>query len=885
MGAWPLLLLLLLPQTQDAAPRPNIVVILADDLGYGDPSCYNPDSKVPTPALDQLAAEGMRFTDAHSPSSVCTPTRYGLLTGRYAWRTALKRGVLWPWDPPLLEDERVTLPELLRGAGYTTACIGKWHLGWDWPLDEESSVSAEITSLQWPAKQREAIAARVNWERPIAGGPLAHGFDHFFGDDVPNFPPYTWIQDDRLVEVPTGTKPRGMFGHNGPALPGWDLTEVLPTLEQRAAAWIDAQREAELPFFLFLSLTAPHTPIAPHPDWAGKSEAGDYGDFVAQVDGVLASVMAALERNGMTENTLIVFTSDNGSPQRDGTNMSGPVGAVKERFGHDPSAPWRGLKSDAWEGGHRVPFVVRWPGRVPAGRVQTAPWIHTDLYRTVAALLELPFGEAQAEDSIDQSAVWTGGPETAPARHTLVHHSGNGLFAIREGRWKLILGRNSGGFSRWQPPEGAPAGQLYDLEADPAEQHNLYADHPEIVARLSARLDRVREGRARDAYSGKVLVGYQGWFRAEGDGANMGWHHYGRAGGFEPGKISIDLWPDLSEFGEDERFPTPFAHEDGRPAELFSSAHPRTVQRHFEWMRDFEIDVAMVQAFGSRQRRPNHQAEWDLILQHAQAAAQQTGREWAIMFDLSGMRGEEVRVLDQEWERLREKLQLDQDPSYLRHEGRPVLAVWGIGFSDGRAYDLEDTATLISKLQDRPAGRAPAPSLLLGVPFFYRELHRDAVNDEELRRQIESVDAVLGWSVGRYQKADDMDRWVTQHWRDNQSWAQERGLRDLPVLFPGFSWHNLRAGTTELGQIPRQGGEFYWSQFGAAADAGADAVYIAMFDELDEATAIMKLSNDPPVGSFLDNEGLPSDHYLWLTQLGRAILRGGRFQPAIPARD
>ena len=477
-----------------AAPRPNIIVVLADDLGYGDPSCYNPASKIPTPAIDRLAAEGMRFTDAHSPSSVCTPTRYGLLTGRYSWRTGLDRMVLWPWDPPLLEPERITLPEMLRAAGYRTACIGKWHLGWDWPLDEESSVSAEIKGLQWPRNQAGAIGRRVNWSRPIAGGPIEHGFDHYFGDDVPNFPPYTWIEGDRVVTKPTIAKPQGMFGAAGPAAPGWDLGSVLPTLNQRAAAWIDAQAAEENapPFFLYLSLTAPHTPIAPSPDWRGKSEAGDYGDFVAQTDGVLGEVMSALERNGLSENTMIVFTSDNGSPQRDGTNMSGPVGAVKERFGHDPSAPWRGLKSDIWEGGHRVPLVVRWPSVVPAGVVQDQPWIHVDLYRTLAHFLDLPIDPSQATDSVSQLASWTG-QATIGARKVLVHHSGNGVFAIREGRWKLILGRSSGGFTRYTPPEDAPAGQLYDLQADPQEQHNLYAENPAVVTRLSAKLDAIRQ--------------------------------------------------------------------------------------------------------------------------------------------------------------------------------------------------------------------------------------------------------------------------------------------------------------------------------------------------------------------------------------------------------
>lgn len=475
-----------------ARETPNVVVILADDLGYGDLGCFNDESKIPTPHLDRLAAEGLRLTDAHSPSSVCTPTRYGLLTGRYAWRTALTKSVLWPWDPPLIEDARRTLPELLRDAGYRTACVGKWHLGWDWPLDEAGRVTDEFEGHTWPAARRGEIGARVNWERPIAGGPLAHGFDHYFGDDVPNFPPYTFIEDDRALLRPTAQKPPGMFGHAGPALPGWDLGVVLPTLAQRAASWIEehGRTGGDAPFFLYLPLTAPHTPIAPSPHFAGKSAAGAYGDFVCEVDWVVGEVLAALERSGAAGDTLVVFTSDNGSPQRNGVGMSGPVGSVLEEFGHDPSRPWRGLKSDAWEGGHRVPFLVRWPGRVPAGAESPAPLVHTDLYRTLANLVGQAVPDDAGEDSVDQLAVLTGGD--AAARDHLVHHSGNGLFGIRVGRWKLIEGRGSGGFSRWTPPEDAPAGQLYDLESDPAEQRNVYAEHPEVVAELQARLAEIR---------------------------------------------------------------------------------------------------------------------------------------------------------------------------------------------------------------------------------------------------------------------------------------------------------------------------------------------------------------------------------------------------------
>ena len=502
--------------------RPNIVLILADDLGYGDPSCYNDESKIPTPHIDRLAREGRRFTDAHSPSSVCTPTRYALLTGRYAWRTPLERSVLWPWDPPLLEDERVTLPEFLRAKGYRTACIGKWHLGWNWRLlpaprapegTAASYVRDELRGHTWPRRRRAGIAARVDWSAPIKGGPLAHGFDSYFGDDVPNFPPYAFILDDRVTVRPSVSKPKGMFGHAGPAAPGWDLSQVMPLLAQRAATWIDEHAASGAraskgardstpsgattnakPFFLYLPLTAPHTPIAPTPVHVGKSKAGAYGDFVHEVDWFVGVVLRALDRNRLGKNTLVIFTSDNGSPQRDGTRMSGPVGAVKKRFGHDPSKPWRGLKSDAWEGGHRVPCILRWPGRIKPGSLCDAPISLSDFYRSIAGIVGHEVSAEQGEDSFDvRKHLIHGAGKDAAVRDHLVHHSGNGLFAIRVGRYKLILGRGSGGFSRYRPPKGAPAGQLYDLVADPGERKNLYAEKPEVVERLRAKLHGLRK--------------------------------------------------------------------------------------------------------------------------------------------------------------------------------------------------------------------------------------------------------------------------------------------------------------------------------------------------------------------------------------------------------
>lgn len=479
--------------------RPNIVFILADDMGYGDLACQNAQSKIPTPNLDQLAAEGMRFTDAHSPSAVCSPTRYGLLTGRYCWRTRLKRGVLWCWDRPLIEPGRLTVGKLLQDHGYDTACIGKWHLGWNWPTtDGQDPVGM--------GKNAPDAGANVDFARPIADGPTTRGFDYYFGTDVPNFPPYCFIENERTVGIPTVPKPKPMFGSPGPMLAGWKLEEILPALGRKAEAYIDAKggrlhnaafRQTKgYPFFLYMPLTAPHTPIAPDAASRGKSRAGAYGDFVYEVDRVVGQVLEALERNGLSEDTLVIFTSDNGSPGRDGTNMNGPTNSVR-KFGHNPSHIYRGIKADAWEGGHRVPFLARWPGHVKPGAVCDGTICHVDLIATCADIIESDLPPDAAEDSFSLLPYLLRRPSSGPSREAVVHHSGNGVFAIRRGKWKFIDGVGSGGWSG--TGDGLP-GQLYNLELDPAEQDNLYGDSTcqSIVSDLRNLLERYkRQGHSR----------------------------------------------------------------------------------------------------------------------------------------------------------------------------------------------------------------------------------------------------------------------------------------------------------------------------------------------------------------------------------------------------
>jgi arylsulfatase A len=488
-----LTLILALTSCKEEKKDPNIIIILADDLGYGDPQVYNSESKIPTPNIDLLASVGMRFTDAHSPSSVCTPTRYGILTGRYAWRTELKRSVLWMWDKPLIAIDRLTFPKMLKSKNYATACIGKWHLGWRWPSNQgEGYMNDTIPIGDYGLKGRNELWKNIDFTKPMGGGPLEAGFDYYFGDDVPNFAPYTFFENDRLVKLPNLIKPNDMYGGPGPMSEGWDLEKVMPEITKRAVKYIGEQTQTEKPFFLYFALTAPHTPIAPTAKFKGKSEAGLYGDFVHEVDWSVGQIIEALKKSGQFDNTLLVFTSDNGSPQRDGTNMGGQIASVK-KYGHDPSRPWKGMKADIWEGGHRVPFIASWPDKISANSISGQVICLTDVISSVATILGISNEAGTMEDSFDISPIFFGKNE--PVRESIVHHSIDGTFAIRKGDWKLIQGKNAGGFSKGLKIEGIPVetdGQLYNLTKDPSESINLYADNPKKVNELTELLNQYK---------------------------------------------------------------------------------------------------------------------------------------------------------------------------------------------------------------------------------------------------------------------------------------------------------------------------------------------------------------------------------------------------------
>jgi len=455
----------------NAAEKPNIVIVLADDFGFGDAACNDPEfSKIPTPNIDRLACEGMRFTEAHSSSSVCTPTRYGILTGRYNWRSRLQGAVLGPYAAPLIMPaDRLTVAGLLKKEGYDTACIGKWHLGWQWPKRDGKEV----------------------FDQPITEGPTARGFDYYFGTDVPNYPPYTFIENDRVTVQPTeqfhASKDKSLFVHrDGPMAPGWKFENILPTLAEKAVGYIDQRARAGKPFFLYLALTTPHEPIAPSEQFKGKSGISAVGDLILETDWALGQVMEALKNAGVADNTLLIFTSDNGHCAYTGLEPF-------QKAGHRVSGPFRGYKMDAWDGGHHLPFVARWPGVIKPGSQCAQLTSHNDIMATCAEITGAKIPDNAGEDSFSLLPLLKG--ENRPIREAVVTHSAGGTFAIQRGEWKLIVGQGPG--SKRPGDTGVEPGQLYNMTSDIGERKNLYAQHPEIVAELTALLKRyVEDGRS-----------------------------------------------------------------------------------------------------------------------------------------------------------------------------------------------------------------------------------------------------------------------------------------------------------------------------------------------------------------------------------------------------
>lgn len=487
------------PAAPPAPPRPNIVVILADDLGYGDVGCYNPASRIPTPHMDRLAAEGVRLTDAHAASAVCTPSRYALLTGRYCWRTPLQRRVLYNYEPPLIEQGRLTLASLLKGHGYRTACFGKWHLGL-WFTASGGAPLSLTRRLPWdggPLPDR-SLSERIDFAQPVGGGPTALGFDEAFytAGCSTDQEPYCFIEGDRCLgmEHAVYRRPYGSW-RSGMTAADWDNETVDLAFTERAVAFIDRQSRQRHPFFLYLPLSAPHSPHLPPELVRGASAAGPRGDQVALVDWCVGRVAEALQRGGVAADTLLIVTSDNG-PLIGSTPLPGdPEGTARRDGDHRSAGDLRGYKAMIYDGGHREPFIARWPGAIAAGTESDALVCLSDLLATCAAVVGAELPEDAGEDSCNVLPVLTG-KETAPAaspRRDLIHHSGGGVFALRSddgrGRWKMIF--ECAGDGRGGPLPGS-TGQLYDLSRDLGETNNLWYRHPEMVRGLIARLSAQR---------------------------------------------------------------------------------------------------------------------------------------------------------------------------------------------------------------------------------------------------------------------------------------------------------------------------------------------------------------------------------------------------------
>ena len=459
-------------------PKPNIIYLLADDWGYGDVSCLNPDSKIPTPHTDQLASEGMIFSDAHSNSAVCTPTRYGVMTGRYCWRSRLQRGVLGGYSEPLIEDGRLTVPLLLRDQGYTTACVGKWHLGLGWQIGDGAERANKET---------------VDFSAPLSDGPHTVGCDHSF--IIPaslDMEPYCYIEDGMVVEQPVEEiedSPRPAFWRGGACAPGFMHETCLLELTIRAEGFINqhAKENGDKPFFLYFPAPSPHTPHFARERFAGRSQAGEYGDYVTEHDWSVGRILAAVKRNGLADNTLIIVTSDNGCHAE-------PIG-LQEKYDHLGNYIYRGQKSDAWDGGHRIPLIASWPGVIEPGSRCDKTVCLTDLLATVAGICDVDLPSDAGEDSCNILPYMRGAQEQT-IREATVHHSISGEFAIRKDQWKLVACRGSGGWSLREAdvPADAPPMQLYDMASDPEEQKNLYYKQSAVAEELLGILDRYREG-------------------------------------------------------------------------------------------------------------------------------------------------------------------------------------------------------------------------------------------------------------------------------------------------------------------------------------------------------------------------------------------------------
>ncbi|MEM7698509.1 MAG: arylsulfatase [Verrucomicrobiota bacterium] len=475
-------LILAPPVVTFAGELPNVVILYADDMGVADVSYGDPGAKIQTPRLDQLASEGMTFTDGHSSSGICTPSRFAMLTGHHHWRRF--HGIVGAFGGTVFEPDDFTIAKMFREKGYATGCFGKWHLGWDFDTIRRPG----ITKKDWP------LAESYDWTKRFPDGPVDQGFDYYFGDGTINFPPFCWIENDQFLTTPTQPviKSEPLAGGGtfrpGPMAESWNPFDILPTITEKTVEWI-GQQSSEKPFFAYLAFNSPHYPIVPNEAFHGKSEAGFYGDFVIETDAMVGKVMDALEANGFAENTLVIFTADNGAETHAFERL--------EEYDQWSSGAYRGVKRDVYEGGHRVPFIVRWPGEVEAGSVSEEVVSQVDLAATFATIIDYPLSNDEAIDSYVLLPVLRGETYERPLREATVQNTNPGTYALRQGDWVLI-NQSSGAakkesaayldhfgltaFGKEEP------GLLFNLREDPRQSRNRYADEPERVKTMLALL-------------------------------------------------------------------------------------------------------------------------------------------------------------------------------------------------------------------------------------------------------------------------------------------------------------------------------------------------------------------------------------------------------------
>ena len=494
--ALPMTLLMLLVSWKTAvafqteSQNPNIVVILADDMGYGDVGVLNPDSKIPTPHLDSLAKSGITFSDAHSPSGVCTPTRYGLLTGRYCWRSKMKQGVLGGYSPPLLEKDRATIGTMLQSHGYYTGAFGKWHLGMALPKTDP-----DANTNRWDGDPG------IDFGGVITDSPIHHGFNEYFGVTASlDMAPYVFVRNDRFTMLPAHQQNAVPFPHfirKGPRAEDFVIDEVLDRITNEAVSFVKKNGPNEKPYFLYMPLTAPHKPTQPHARFKGKTKLGEYGDFIAQVDWSVGQILEAIEQTGENDNTLVIFTSDNGSymfrydetDKLDHVDKANIQGYRADR--HRSNGLFRGTKADIFEGGHHVPFFVRWPAKLKPGTTCNNPICHVDIFATCAEVVGHQKQPGEAPDSYSLMAMMDG--QDIERGAPVIHHSGSGMFAIRDGNWKLILGNGSGGREKPKGKKFAKPYQLYDIANDVGETNNLIESHQQIAERLEKAFHAIHQ--------------------------------------------------------------------------------------------------------------------------------------------------------------------------------------------------------------------------------------------------------------------------------------------------------------------------------------------------------------------------------------------------------